>query len=74
MRTVIHHDLACSIQHYPINLGADKRGLCPFPNCNSQTVWYCDTCDIRLCHGQTKTVLVGIMYNTNFFTNKIVFS
>ena len=53
-RTVIHHDLACSIQHYPINLGADKRVLCRSPNCKSQTVWYCDTCDIRLCHGQTK--------------------
>ena len=27
-RKVIHHDLACSIQHYPINLGSGKRGLC----------------------------------------------
>ena len=53
-RTVIHHDLALSIQHYPINLGSSKRGLCRFPNCNSQTVWYCDRCDIRLCHGQKK--------------------
>ena len=49
-RTVIHHDLVCNAQHYPSNLGSDKRGLCKLYGCHRQTVWYCSTCDMRLCH------------------------
>ena len=48
--TVIHHDLICNAQHFPSNLGSSKRGLCKFPGCCRQTVWYCATCDMRLCH------------------------
>ena len=39
----IHHDLVCLSQHYPVSPGADKRGLCKYPGCHCQTVWYCAT-------------------------------
>jgi len=53
-RATIHHDLVCSSQHYPVSLGADKRGLCKYPGCHCQTVWYCATCDKRLCHSKKR--------------------
>ena len=48
--TVIHHNLVCNAQHYPSNLGRNKRGWCKLYGCHRQTVWYCVTCDMRLCH------------------------
>ena len=48
--TVIHHDLVCNAQHFPSNLGTSRRGHCKLFPCRRQTVWYCATCDMRLCH------------------------
>ena len=47
---VIHHDLVCNAQHFPSNSGSDRRGLCKLSGCRRQTVWYCASCDMHLCH------------------------
>ena len=67
-RTVIHHNLVCSVAHYPHNLGSCNRGLCKFPGCNFQTVWYCDTCDKRLCHGKHNDCFSRHHAQHNLFT------
>ena len=40
--------LVVNAQHFPCK--APSRCTCKFPNCKSQTVWYCSTCDKHLCH------------------------
>ena len=47
-QTLIHHHLVVNTQHFPCK--APSRRTCKFPNCKSQTVWYCSTCDKHLCH------------------------
>ena len=46
-RATILHDLIVTTQHFPSK--ATKR-TCTFHRCTRQTVWYCGTCDMHLCH------------------------
>ena len=46
-RATIHRDLVVTTQHFPSK--ATKR-TCKFHRCTRQTVWYCATCDMHLCH------------------------
>ena len=47
-KTIIHHHLILNTQHFPTKL--DVKGYCKCYPCRRQTVWYCATCDKRLCH------------------------
>ena len=43
----IYHTLICNIRHYPQKL---SKGWCKYSSCSHQTLWYCPSCDKRLCH------------------------
>ena len=46
-RTILHTDIVTNAQHYPTK--TTKR-TCKLHGCTRQTVWYCPTCDLHLCH------------------------
>ena len=47
-KTIVHNHLILNTHHYPTKL--PNKGYCKRYPCHGQTVWYCATCDKRLCH------------------------
>ena len=43
----IYHTLICNIRHYPQKV---SKGWCKYSSCSRQILWYCPSCDKRLCH------------------------
>ena len=47
-KTVIHHHLVVNTPHFPCKAPSKRR--CKHFPCKGQTIWYCRTCDMHLCH------------------------
>ena len=61
-RTIIHnHTIVANAQHYPTK--STKR-TCKLHGCTRQTVWYCPTCDLQLCHTGNHTTDCFLIHHT----------
>ena len=47
-KTVIHHHIIVNTSHYPCKAQSKRR--CKYNRCTHITIWYCQTCDLHLCH------------------------